>query len=140
MCILKTIAFCVRQMIPLRRHREQQLSNADTPRALLEFRADAVLANHFKTAPANAQYYSSQTQNELIACAGEWIRENSLCNVCTAKFFSVCAYKAADCSNKEQLPLVLCCVDSEGSICEGFVDFVLCDAGTTGTVIVEKIM
>ena len=149
MCILKTIVFCGRQMIPLRGHREQQLSNADTPcnpgnfRALLDFRVDAgdtVLANHFKTAPANAQYNSPQIQNELIVCTGEWIREKILCNVRTAKFFSVCADEAADCSNKEQLPLVLRYVDSEGSICEDFVDFVLCNTGTTGTAIAEKIM
>ena len=31
-------------------------------------------------------------------------------------------------------------VDSEGGICEDFVDFVLCDTGKTGTAIAEKIM
>ena len=60
--------------------------------------------------------------------------------MCTAKFFSVCVDEAADCSNKEQLPLVLCCVDSEGSICEGLVGFVLCDTGKTDNAIVENIM
>ena len=68
------------------------------------------------------------------------IREQILCRVRKAKFFSVCADEAADCSNKEQLPLILRFVDVAGTICEEFVDFVLCDTGTTGTVIAGKIL
>ena len=144
LCILKTIVFCGRQMIPLRGHREQSdTSNPGNFRSLLEFRIDAgdiVLADHFKTAPANAQYNSPQIQNDLISCTGEWIREQILCRVRKAKFFSVCADEAADCSNKEQLPLILRFVDVAGTICEEFVDFVLCDTGTTGTAIAGKIL
>ena len=66
LCILKTIVFCGRQMIPLRGHREQSdTSNPGNFRSLLEFRGDIVLADHFKTAPANAQYNSPQIQNDL---------------------------------------------------------------------------
>ena len=144
LCILKTIVFCGRQMIPLRGHREQSdTSNLGNFRSLLEFRIDAgdiVLADHFKTAPANAQYNSPQIQNDLISCTGEWIREQILCRVRKAKFFSVCADEAADCSNKEQLPLILRFVDVAGTICEEFVEFVLCDTGTTGTAIAGKIL
>ena len=39
---------------------------------------DTVLAEHFKTAPANAKYNSPQIQNDLIACTGEWIRKQIL--------------------------------------------------------------
>ena len=60
--ILKVIVFCGKQMIPLRGHREQARTsiNPGNFRALLDFRVDAgdvVLADHFKTAPQNAQYY-----------------------------------------------------------------------------------
>ena len=65
---------------------------------------DVVLADHFKTAPQNAQHHSPRIQNGLILCTGEWIRNKEVQH---AKFFSVCADEAADCSNKEQLPLVL---------------------------------
>ena len=39
-----------------------------------------------------------------------------------------------------QLPLILRFVDVAGTICEEFVDFVLCDTGTTGTAIAGKIL
>jgi hypothetical protein len=60
-----------------------------------------------------------------MTCTAEWIREQILDEVRIAKFFSVCADEAADCSNKEQLPLVIRFVDATGSIREEFVDFIL---------------
>ena len=134
-----------RQNIPLRGHREHgdSHSNPGNFHALLDFRidaGDAVLADHFITAPSNAQYDSPQIQNELIVCTGEWIREQVLQEVRNAKFFSVCADEAADFSNKEQLPLVIRFVDATDSIREEFVDFVLCDTGTTGNAIADKIL
>ena len=62
--ILKTIVFCGRQHTPLRGH--SHLSNPGNFRALIDFHIDAgdtVLADHFKTAPSNAQYISPQIQN-----------------------------------------------------------------------------
>ena len=79
-------------------------------------------------------------QNELISCAGEWIQQQILSEIKDATFFSVCADEAADCSNKEQLPLVLRFVDKVNTICEVFVEFVVCDTGTTGQAIAEKIL
>ena len=52
----------------------------------------------------------------------------------------MCADEAADAANKEQLPLVLRFVDATNSICEEFVDFILCDTGTTGEAIADKIL
>ena len=143
--ILKAIVFCVKQMIPLRGHREQAGTNINPGNflALLDFRMDAgdvVLADHFKTAPQNAQYHSPRIQNDLILCTGEWIRNKIIQEVKNAKFFSVCADEAADCSNKEQLPLVLRFVDATKSIREEFVDFILCDTGTSGIAIADKIL
>ena len=61
--ILKTIVFCANQMIALRGHREQavHVEQGSNFRALLDFRIDAsdtVLAEHFASAPRNAQYNS----------------------------------------------------------------------------------
>ena len=72
--------------------------------------------------------------------AGEWIREQVLQEVRYARYFSECADEAADCSNKEQLLLVIHFVYATGSIREEFVDFVLCNTGTRGNAIAEKIM
>ena len=49
----------------------------------------------------------------------------------TCKFFSVCT---------EQLPLVLCFVDATNSVCEEFVEFIHCDAGTSGNAVAGKIL
>ena len=57
----------------------------------------------------------------------------------SAKFFSICANEVADSSNQEQLPLILRFVDSN-SIREEFVDFILCNTGTTGVAIAEKLL
>ena len=67
-------------MIPLRGHREQAGTNTNLGnfKVLLDFRVDAgdvVLADHFKTAPRNAQYSSPRIQNDLILCTGQWIRK-----------------------------------------------------------------
>ena len=37
---------------------------------------NTVLANHLKTAPKNLTYTSKTTQNELIECIGDHIRDN----------------------------------------------------------------
>ena len=144
--ILKTIVFCGRQMMSLRGHREHA-EGADTNPgnflALLDFRkdvGDSMLEQHFQTAPQNARYHSPQIQNDLISCVGEWIRQQILKEVKEAAFFAICADEAADCSNMEQLPLVLWFVDGSGTIRKEFIDFICCDTGTTGAAIAEKIL
>ena len=77
------------------------------------------------------------TTNTLISCIGNWIRKQ---DVLCARFFSVSADEAADCSNKEQLPFVLRYVDEDNEIQERFVDFILCDTGVTGRVLADKIL
>ena len=57
-----------------------------------------------------------------------------------ASFFSVCADEAIHASNKEQLPLVLRYIDSEGQAREDFIEFILCDTGTSGRAIADKIV
>ena len=144
--ILKIVVFCGKQMISLRGHREDIMSDDTNPGnflALLKFHVDAgdvVLGDHFQTAARNAKYISPQIQNDLIAYVGEWIRHQILDEVKVSKFFSVCADEAADSSNHEQLPLVLRFVDNSSTIREEFVDFILCDTGTTGAAIADKIL
>ena len=99
------------QNISLRGHCEQtgSDSNPGNFHALIDIRLDAgdsILADHFKTCARNAQYISPQVQNDVISCVGEWIRKRIIEDVITARFFSVSADEAVDCSNKEQLPLV----------------------------------
>ena len=151
--ILKCVVFCGRQNIALRGHRDespvfqdgcfQVTGNPGNFISLLQFRinaGDSQLSSHFASTVRTMQYRSATVQNELIAACGQWIQEKIVAEVKAAKFFSVCADEAADISNKEQLPLVLRFVDESGTIREEFIEFVLCDSGTTGEAIATKLV
>ena len=149
--ILKAIIFCGRQNIALRGHRETSdlckmnecSVNPGNFKALLQLQiesGDSILWEHFESGPQNAQYYSPTIQNELIAAISEWFQRKIITKVKAARFFPVCADEAIDASNKEQLPLVFRYVDSEGQGREDFIEFVLCDTGTSGRAIADKIV
>ena len=77
--IMKTVALCGRQNIPLRGHRdsaadiERDVSGVDNHgnfQALLNFRieaGDTVLNDHMCTAARNATYTSNTIQNQILA-------------------------------------------------------------------------
>ena len=142
--ILRAIIFCGKQNIALRGYREHSnlgessIFNPGNFQALLKFQmnsGDAVLSNHFARAPRNAQYRSPQIQNELISAIAEWFQQRIIMEVKEAKYFAVCADEAVDASTREQLPLVLRFIDTNGQIHEEFIEFILCDTGTSGEAI-----
>lgn len=66
--------------------------------------------------------------------------KKNLSKVRAAQFFTVIADEVTDCSNKEQLSLVLRYVSPDDhQIREDLVDFIECDAGTSGRALAEKI-
>ncbi|XP_065681456.1 zinc finger MYM-type protein 1-like [Hydra vulgaris] len=102
---------------------------------LLNFRVDAgdqVLANHLFSSPKNATYISKTTQNQLIDSCGKAIEEVLIKNVKHSIFFSILCDEAVDCSNTEQMSLVLRYVNSNNKICEDFLRFIDCKTGTSG--------
>ena len=127
--VLKTVVLCGKQNISFRGHRDDsKYLNEDSQKcgnfqALLDFRIDAgdvILKQHFETAPRNATYRSKTIQNELIDCVATWIRQRLVDEAREARFFSILADETTDCSNREQLTLVLRYVDSQNQICEEF--------------------
>ena len=54
--------------------------------------------------------------------------------------FSVLADEGVDASVHEQMPLVLRFVDSTNQVREEFVGFVICDSGTSGRALADKIL
>ncbi len=60
-------------------------------------------------------------------------------SVRAASFFSLCADESAGASNKEQMPLIIRHVDRQGYVREDFLEFVLCDTGTTGHALAGKL-
>lgn len=145
--ILKTVAFCSRQNLALKGHRDDSKYSEDTTinpgnfQALLNFRIDSgdlILKNHFETTPKNATYKSKTIQNEMINSLGKFIREKIVEEVKEAKLFSLIADEASNCSNKEQLALVLRFVDKTGDVHEEFIQFIHCES-TTGEHITLKL-
>ena len=125
--IVKTILLCGRQNIALRGHRDDStIDDKENPgnfQVLLDFRRDSgdrILEEHFKTAAKNARCTSKTVQNELISCCGELITKTPCEEVRDSKFFSVLADEAQDCSNKEQMPVIILFVDKYKEIREEF--------------------
>ena len=145
MPIIDTIILCGRQCLPLKGHRDDSQHHAEVGELsdgrtrnfleLLNYRVhggDEVLAEHLKKCPKNATYISKTTQNDLIKCCGDFILDTITSEVKKNKFFTILADEASDCSNKEQMSLVLRFVDSDLNIREDFVKFIHCKEGWTG--------
>ena len=76
---------------------------------------DDALACHFTDSRKNATYRSKTTQNELITIIGEHILHTIVNRSNNGGFFSVIADEVQDCSNSEQLALVIrYCMGQEG--------------------------
>ena len=149
--IIETILLCGRQNIPLRGHRDSGLDierssteNHGNFWALLQFRVDAgdlVLRDHLANTPRNAMYTSPDIQNQIVDILGDHIQEKILLKVRKAQLFTIIADEVTDCSNREQLGLVLRYVDPDNCcIREDIVTFLNCDSGITGDVLAEKMI
>ena len=91
--LLKCVAFCGKQGISLRGHRDDSTAsesvNTGNFMQLVQFRAenDAVLFTYLETAPRNALYTSKTIQNEMISVIGNAIQEKLIEEIKEAKFF-----------------------------------------------------
>ena len=55
--------------------------------------------------------------------------------------FSLCADEAADCSNQEQMAVVIRAVDPDTlDVREEFMNFLLCESGTTGKALADMLL
>ena len=69
---------------------------------VLNFRdrgGDSVLESHLRTCNKNASYISKTSQNELINCCGNYIKNILVKEVKENIIFSILADEASDCSN-----------------------------------------
>ena len=109
----------------------------------MNFRVDAGdkdLENHLRNAPKNSKYTSKATQNEIIDCCAEAIEEVLKSEFKSSKYFAVMADEAANCSNKEQMSVVIRFVDLHNEIREEFIRFSECKNGTTGLELANTIL
>ena len=95
-------------------------------------RGGDLVENHLRTCSKNASYFSKTSQNELINCCGNYIKDILVKEIKENRFFSVLVDEASDCSNQEQLSLVIRFVDGSGEIREEFLGFLHCELGLSG--------
>ncbi|XP_065054607.1 uncharacterized protein LOC135683315 [Rhopilema esculentum] len=145
--IAKCVLLFARQNIPFRGHRDDSqyydTSNCGNFQALLDFHVesdDRFLAEHFKTAPQNATFKSKTVQSELISCIAEVVNHQIIKEIKECGPYSILADEVTDCSNQQQMPLVLRNVDGNGDMKERFMKYITCDTGTTGDALKTKIL
>ena len=149
--IVETVLLCGRQNIPLRGHRDSTMNIEHTPNAqygnfwaLVQFHVaagDTLLRDHIAQSSRNAIYTSSRIQNQILDILGNTVVHKIVQRVRDATYFTVIADEATDCSNKEQLSLVLRDVSPEDNqIRDDFVAFIECDCGITGRALANKIL
>nr|CAI5827617.1 unnamed protein product [Callosobruchus analis] len=141
--IIKTIIFLGRQNIPLRGHRDdgplfsdvdqdQYLNNEGNFRELLRFRVDAgdkELENHLLSTTARTTYISKRTQNELINCCKDEIRQTLVRKIKKSVYFAVIVDETTDISHTSQMSLIIRYLDLDRKeICEDFLAFIDCDS------------
>ena len=93
--ICQSIISCGQQNVALRGHRDDFKhfdtdENPENFQVFLELRLkgdDRLPTEHFMNAPRNMTYRSKITQNEIIQCCGEYIRNTILNEIKEAKFF-----------------------------------------------------
>ncbi|XP_011404810.1 PREDICTED: 52 kDa repressor of the inhibitor of the protein kinase-like [Amphimedon queenslandica] len=150
--IVETIMLCGRQNIPLRGHRDSgtdikgasSSSNHGNFQALLTFRVsagDTILKEHLESAGKNAIYTSPEIQNQILNILGDYIRDAILTKVRSSLCYSLVADEVTDCSNKEQLCLVLRYVETSScQIRKDLVTFLECDGGITGDALSDMML
>ena len=100
-----------------------------------------MLESHLSQSSRNATYTSPHIQNEILDILGGTVCRKIIQQVKDATYNTVIADEVTDCSNKEQLALVLKYVSPENNqICEDFVSFIECDSGITGRALADKIL
>ena len=126
--ILQVLLVCSQQEIALRGHDESVKSpNRGNFLEILKLIAchDEIVKDRLMCGPRNAIYTSPIIQNELLHIMGEMV-QNIICSkIQEAGLFSILVDESKDCSKKEQLTLILRCINpKEATIHEYFLTFV----------------
>ena len=93
----------------------------------------------FSDCASNQTCRSKTTQNEIIEVCGKLITETIVNDIKDAKFFTVLADEATDCSNVEQMAIVLRFIDNFFKVREEYLGFVPCMEGLSGEALSTEI-
>ena len=117
--LLKCVSFCGKQGLSFWGHRDDSTaldaSNMGNFIELVRFRAenDDMLRTYLETSPRNALYTSKTIQNEMIDVIGSAIEDQIIDEIQAAKFFTILADEVTNCSNLEQISIVIRFVDGD---------------------------
>ena len=76
----------------------------------------------------------------MINCYSNYIKDILVKEIKENRFFSILADEALDCSNQEQLSLVMRIVDGNGESREDFFGFLHCKLGLSGKALAETVL
>lgn len=99
------------------------------------------MKKHLQSCPKTATYISKTTQNDLLQCIADFVQGKIVEEVkgqAAGSYYAVIADKVTDCSNWEQLGIVLRYVKDNAPV-ERLLEYVKCD-GITGEEIAEEII
>ena len=128
--LLKCVSFCGKQGLSFRGHRDDSTAsdsdNMGNFIELVKFRAenDDVLHKYLETSPRNALYTSKTMQNEMISVIADAIQGKIIDEIQAVEFFTILADEVSDCSNLEQVSVVIRFVDKDNNIREKFLGFI----------------
>ena len=151
--IVDTVAVCARMGIAFRGHDDSSTFHPSPGGyscervgnfiKLINFavrKGDSSLESHLENAPKNATYLSPSSQNEIITCMADCIREDIISDVKNAKYFSIMADACHDLSDKEQMSIVLRYLSPDHSVNKRFLGFVHLTEGMAGQNITDAIL
>ena len=99
------------------------------------------MRDHLQIAARITTYASPGIQNQLISIPGDHICNAILRKICSSLCYTLIADEVTNCSNKEQLCIVIRYVKPEtASIREDLVTFLECDSGIAGKTLADKML
>lgn len=143
--ILDIIKLLAKQNLAFRGHDESESSlNRGN---FLEFvhhqaKYNLLLRKHLEGASRNCTYLSPEIQNDLISCMADVVVKDIVCQVKTAKFFSILLDETTDIGHLEQISFILRYVDHQCNIQERFIGMTTTDKtdAQTLTEVVETLL
>lgn len=132
--LVKCLELCSREGIALRGHRDDgvpsELESQGKFKAVVNFRCesgDDVLKEHIQKTSSRETYVSKTSQNELLCCMGDSLREKIVNDIRESKFYSIIADEVSDTSNWEQLGIVIRYVKNNVPV-ERLLGYVACES------------
>ena len=83
----------------------------------------------------------TRLQNQIVQIVGDHVRDTTFSKICHSLCYALIADEVTECSNKEQLYIVIRYVEPDTSYGrEDLVTFLKCDSGVSGEALADKML